>query len=362
MLNGGSNLLAAICQVPGASKTLLAGYVPYSSKALHEFINGTPEQTCCTQTARYMAMAAFNRARQLSLDTEHLFGLGCTASLKTSTAKRGAYRIHTAVQTSTKTNVTSLILQKNQRLRADQEQLAANLCLNLLVESIGIKPLELDLLNNEQLQTHKFQAPLPWQELITDRVAIVDHAAHAAHTSGGVQSEIQSSRIILPGSFNPFHQGHLKIAQYATAKYSQAVDFEICVRNVDKPPLDYQEIRNRTRTFPAGYKIWLTTASTFADKAKLFPNSTFLVGIDTMARIVNPIYYSGNRLQMIQMLKSIQELECAFLIFGRRTKNGSFMTLKDIKIPAEISQLCTAVKEDDFRLDLESSQLRQQQL
>src|SRR5262249_4183844 len=44
-------------------------------------------------------------------------------------------------------------------------------------------------------------------------------------------------RSVLPGSFNPLHDGHLLLARVAEEMTGAPVAFEISVTNVDKPPL-----------------------------------------------------------------------------------------------------------------------------
>ena len=50
------------------------------------------------------------------------------------------------------------------------------------------------------------------------------------------------------------------------------------------------------------YAFAMTDTQLFVDKAQLFPGCTFLVGIDTAVRIVNPKYYSDSAEQMAAVL------------------------------------------------------------
>ena len=51
--------------------------------------------------------------------------------------------------------------------------------------------------------------------------------------------------VLLPGSFNPVHQGHMTLASVAEDLRQQPLAYEISVTNVDKPPLAGDTIRAR---------------------------------------------------------------------------------------------------------------------
>src|SRR5688572_14269934 len=79
---GGSGAIAALLQVPGASASVLEAIVPYSARAMLDWLGGPVDQYCSEKTARAMAMRAFERARELSdADPHTLIGIGATASL-----------------------------------------------------------------------------------------------------------------------------------------------------------------------------------------------------------------------------------------------------------------------------------------
>src|ERR1700722_13792592 len=54
---------------------------------------------------------------------------------------------------------------------------------------------------------------------------------------------------ILPGSFNPLHDGHRRLAAAVLEKHQLSVAYEISIRNVDKPELGAEEIRRRLAQF-----------------------------------------------------------------------------------------------------------------
>jgi hypothetical protein len=179
-------------------------------------------------------------------------------------------------------------------------------------------------------------------------------------------------RAVFPGAFNPLHQGHKEMARIAAERLGLRVEFELSIHNVDKPPLDYLEMQDRAGQFAEDETLWLTRAPTFEEKSRLFPDATFIVGADTIARIADPAYYGGSRQAMQAAIDRIAGRGGRFLVFGRRSQRevpakagetpsvDDFQTAESLILPHELSALCTAVPESAFRADVSSTQLRRQ--
>ncbi|MDO5566632.1 MAG: hypothetical protein Q4G59_08240, partial [Planctomycetia bacterium] len=134
LAGGGSRAIYDLLQIPGGSRTLLEAIVPYSPEAFDLFVGAKSEQYCSDEAARALAMAALNKAQRLTSpdDFDHLVGIGVTASLATDRVKRGEHRVFLALQTSSFTLRVSLLLEKGKRTRLEEEDLVADLILNLL--------------------------------------------------------------------------------------------------------------------------------------------------------------------------------------------------------------------------------------
>ena len=160
---------------------------------------------------------------------------------------------------------------------------------------------------------------------------------------------------LLPGSFNPLHQGHTGMAAYVGQLNKTRVDFELSVANVDKATISVDEVKQRIEQF-TGLRIWITRAATFAEKAELFPGRNFIVGADTAFRLFDRKYYDSPQ-KMTQTFDRIQELGCRFLVFGRKVSED-FEAAESMPIPERYRELFTPIAEQHFRMDISSRELR----
>ena len=347
-ITGGGSLLASeLLTTAGASKTLLELAVPYATAALHELLGGRVDQACSDATARALAMRAWQRAAHLSApdpdaQSDSLIGYGCTASLATDRVKRGECRAHLALQSAAQTVSCKVDLEGD---RAQQEA-------QLLEAQWAFlqRALVLPVANDHALfaSYDQVEGTPEWRDLLLGATGAV---AANEHTPA-------EPKLLLPGSFNPLHDGHREIMRVAELHLGLEPGegaFELSIANVDKPPLDYLSLVQRLRHFDQT-PMWLTTLPRFDDKAQRFPGTVFAVGADTIVRIAAPRYYADTR-ERNAILRRFAELDVRFLVFGRVVGND-FKTLSDLRLPKLLRERCIEVSEDAFRNDISSSQIR----
>lgn len=354
---GGSQLISQLCAVPGASRTLLEAIVPYGRTALQNYLQSAADHPCTPVTARALAARAFQRSQAFKKNTakedkSDLFGLGCTASLASEPSKRGAHRIHIALQTASLTSCQTILLEKGSRSRSEEEHLAADLCLALLAEHLKLPKIEVALLPAEQIENTTVLGLPAWRDLFTGEKQAVD-------TGGHQPSPDSKRRLIFSSAFNPLHSGHLAMMHHAQRLLGQKVELELCINNPDKVLLDYQTIEERVRLLPKEHTLWLTALPTFLEKCRQFPKTTFLVGIDTAMRIADSTYYEAEASNLEVVVEEMKALECDFLVYGRQS-NGTFATVENSPLAPAFRSLCQQVPEVDFRQDLSSTLIRKQ--
>jgi nicotinic acid mononucleotide adenylyltransferase len=357
---GGSRAIASLLEVSGASATVLGAVVPYAPMALERWLGGPVDHFCSERTARAMAMASFERAREFSTGDAYLLrGVGATASLATSRPKRGAHRIHVAWQSAERTVAISCELAKGQRSRGEEELVATDLILAAVFDSCGVEDVEvLEPDVAAAVQQREQHVPSSWTELLlgSRSSVLVPDVPPRETTRMQPAVESQSPTILFPGAFNPLHAGHRQMAELAASRFGKPVTFELSIANVDKPLLDFIEVSDRLAQF-AGDRVLLTRAATFVEKALLAPGCVFVVGADTLLRIGESRYYGGDDLKRDAAIMNIARQGCRFLVFGRMT-NERFETLSDLDLPPQLRELCDEVPESTFRADVSSTELR----
>lgn len=339
---GGVTAISDLLAVPGASATVLEATVPYHPQSLSDYLGATPESAASAVTARRLAMRAWMRACSLTGTSENVFGLGATSALATLRHRRGEDRCHIAIQSATTSSEFSLVLSGH-RDRSHQERLVADLILHQIAGTCGI-PVELPAREMGETPVYRhYVAPRPWTALLLgEQKSTFDGAPPG---------------VIFPGAFNPLHHGHQAMIEHAEARLGQRVHLEISIRNVDKPPIDFLEMKDRQSSI-GDHPLIYSDAPTFVEKARLFPGTTFVVGVDTLIRIAEPRYYQGEQ-PMIEALQEMADLDVGFLVFGR-TMEGRFQALDDLTLPTILRDLCQGVDGDVFRQDISSTDLRRE--
>ena len=438
---GGSLVIGDLCSVPGGSQTLLEAVVPYTRASITRFVARVPGQYCSVRTARQLAMAAFQRGQYLLdvnrsgdkilseavhyaeyddskgaivvgspfnyrltervdlADSIGLIGVGCTASLVTDQEKKGEHRLHIATQTLRRTTTCSLRLLKGARNRLEEERLAADLIVNMILNAREELPTN-EPLNDDGEKSHPFLAgtskkieirevlPLGLRdsEKVIGRRTIVSlplldlffgKNSAVLWRNGKIQyrREVGSSQrpafnpyaecsqAIFSGSFNPIHEAHRQMVEISQERLGNRVSLEIAVQSVDKPMLDYIDLEDRLEKIEAmipGQVVWLTRTKMFEEKADLFRETMFVVGADTLRRFADLRFYSGSIRRLHDVLRMIAYRNCRFLVFARRGE-GVLETMKTLQIPDMLRSLCDEVPVDEFAVNLSSSGIREQE-
>jgi nicotinic acid mononucleotide adenylyltransferase len=365
---GGSQAIPHLLTTPGASGVVLECLVPYAKEAVDRLLGGPQESYCSSRTARRLAVMAWQRACGLGAPPGSGIGVAVTASLRSRAPKRGQHRIVVAMHGLGATSVATLVLRKEARSRADEEMVAAALLLERLASfSSGCRstsaPSLLQLLDDERLEIECCAPPVAWQELLAgSRTAVhaaVDPSRHQpAPAPSAADTAPAAGMLVFPGSFDPLHAGHLRMALVAQEIAERPIDFELSVTNVDKPTLDSLEMESRAAQF-AGRSLWFTRAGTFVEKLDVFPEGTFVMGADTYVRLADPTYYGGSTEAAGRAVQRIATQARGLIVFGRE-RNGTFEDPARLDVPPALREVSYFVSQREFRMDISSTALRRQ--
>jgi len=339
---GGSKVFDMLLSRGNGSKTLLAGYIPYSSKETDVLLGGKPEKYVSEQTARSLAMAAYQKAIALrNSHTDPVVGVACTASLQGVPKEREGRQHMACIAFQTEDSSYSFSMElfpqkvkpaypipvDAETARIWEEETLAFKLLEILGMVSGIDYAHQKTIGFEYLNgcTSPYAAVLNKTSPYASCLGLGKFSYNPVDTS---------NLVIIPGSFNPVHDGHLEIADYLS-KRGLDVRFEITMFNVDKPPLDFQTLQERTVQFDTlPFKLLITCAPTFVYKSNILPGARFAVGYDTAVRILDPKYAGP----VDEVLKTFKDNGTYFYMFPREVPG---MTTEEVeavisKLPGEI--------------------------
>ena len=415
---GAAQSLGWVMAVPGASRTLLDARVPYARESMVDTLGAEPKQYVSAQTARDLARTAYTRGVSLSPreggdEHRHVVGVGCTCALASAPPKKGDHRCVVATYGVLGSATYELNMEKGARDRWEEDGLASRLVVQALADAAA----EAEMRERERRGLSRADgadaAPaegfaVPWEGVLSARDAMTTTRARtrdpedpiawitkgtcdvaAFSTETGELSSLHAiprRTVILPGSFNPVHDGHREmLAAAAALRPDHALAFELAVTNADKGALAVEEVRRRaeqffpvrrrgsgSRTRAGGTdaleqtsdrpttSLLLTRAPLFSQKAALFPGATFVVGHDTAIRLVMPKYYGGEA-EMFRAFEDIRNFECSFVVAGRAATGDeagerAFLTLADVNVPERIRDMFEALP--GFRNDVSSTEIR----
>ena len=351
----GTQAVAWLLGVPGASRTILEALVPYGRESMNAFLGFEPNQSSSGQTAKDMAKSAYKKAKSQLEDDSPPIGLSCAATIATDRPKRGDHRAYVSVWDQGGYTVYSLNLHKGLRDRSGEEELVSNLLGHALLEASGLaSEVRLALTPGDELKKERVEHGPPIARLLSGEVGWLVFRGGSLSVEGIVPNGL------LPGSFSPLHQGHRGLVVAAGKLLGAEVGYELSVTNVDKPDLEEAELWKRMSQFENDETVVLTRAETFFKKARMFPGRTFVVGWDTAIRLVAPRYYGGDTSEMMVALAEMLASGNRFLVAGREDQSV-FKTLADVSVPGGFEGLFGDITEDQFRENISSTQIRYMQ-
>jgi len=389
---GGMAAIPWIFSLPGASQCAMEANVPYGQVSLEKAVKKEITSFCSQDTAYTMSTTALEKVAgdflkeykdfQMFVKTNFV-GIGCTCALVSTEPKKGSHRCHVATA-SCDGFVTFFYVEfvKGTRSRKEEDWVASAILVDALSAAVtkthsSLSFSEKYLLEGESVKIASQVEDVDdlFENLLNKKSKYI---LCLRSEDGGLKFyedvSLPPGTLVYPGSYNPVHEGHVKLAnaamQFCSEQQQQhLLVFEISVENVDKSALTKEEILRRVNClyemvtgFESSYGVVITSAPKFSDKSLYFPLSTFVIGADTLSRILDHRYY-GTRFDIVASLSVIKERGCRFIVGGRVDEANSFQNLTTIMeshvewLPSSLGT--TMFREiSSFRIDISSTELR----
>lgn len=318
-----ANLTYQLWQVPGASSFFVGSSFTYATNETDDFIGFKPEGYCTEDTAMEMAMASYIRACEyeiLNNASGFPIGVGISASVASTRIHRGDHRVFFAFMTPNGMFCHQDVLRKGagETWRRSDDQHCTLSALQYIYFLSNEDTSTIEACKNEYLHNRTKEA----EELLFKRPLF---------GTDGRRYEAPKKAVFLPGSFNPIHDGHRGMLN-AVKKVGKEVLYGITISSMHKPALELNLALHKAAMFKlekwnhkANPFIFTRNDPLFLDKARQFPGSKFIVGSDTLIRLLDPSWGVEPDVLVDQFL----ELETGFYVFDRKI-DGQNVSLFDI--------------------------------
>ena len=157
-------------------------------------------------------------------------------------------------------------------------------------------------------------------------------------------------------------QALLESGQNDSLRYKDLIKIEIDRRiNIIKEEIKLFDPENILN-----YAITVNCAGKFIDKSDIYRNCIFVIGYDTVTRIIDCKYYKNNIIAMNIAIGKIIDRGCTFLIAGRKSEikfdvfNQEFWE-QHPELDDDNRTVFEGLTEEEFRNDISSTEIRLQQ-
>lgn len=343
---GGAGLQQKLWEVPGSSAYLSGCTFPYSMEEQEELLGFKPEHFCSEEAAIDLASAAYMKVYKFG--GKKPVGVGITASVASEKEHRGEHRVFICTITNENIRLFHHIFLKGVGTidrfvdGADCDSYG----LAILLGSIGIH--HSDNSYNESMDVTKLA-----------RERFFKRPFFSANGKRLESLPTNKRLALMPGAFNPPHEGHTSAAQHVLNEYNKTVVYQITAAPPHKEAMSVQELLQRAKLLQGTDRLFTKGSPLYLDKARAFPGVPLVVGADAMVRMLDPKW----GVDPLDLLSELRKLNTKLLVTGRLVgdKFVSYeMILKDIFYQDNsLWQLATQIMLPvEGRVDLSSTELR----
>jgi hypothetical protein len=353
----GAGIQSSLWSVPGSSAFLAGAAFPYAPHETERLLGFRPARYCDEDAAVELAIAAYLRGREAAIaetssapSKAKVIGLGLTASVASLEAHRGDHRVFVATLSERGAITWSARLPKGtgEAQRSLDGQVTDRLGVHALLSAAGVA-------GDDGLApgVEVARRELPEAEL---HAMLYRHPVFGPGDSREKTLEVaRCDLVLLPGSFDPCHEGHEMIANVVERQYGRRVACAVTADPVHKASLRTIDLLDRVASIRlvggARRPIVLTERDPlFIDKARQYPGAGMALGVDALIRMLDPSWGPN----VGEMLETFRSLGTRFYVVGR-VVDGRWTTIDDVPIPNGFRRLFESV---GGRHDVSSTELR----
>jgi nicotinic acid mononucleotide adenylyltransferase len=342
----GPRLLHEIWQTPGCSAYFMGADLPYNAHETDSLLGFFPEGYTSESTAYHLAMCAYIKSAEVKVVkklTGDPLGVGICAAVATNRELKGGTRGHMVVISKDDVGHREIPLE-SYHSDATGQRLDNDMRLSVLART----SLQLTLSRT------RLGHPGQWQ-----RALDLLHEYPVFHPSGLRSARSADVGLYLPATLNPLHDGHRTMCTSAESDYicPQQARYLVSTVSPHKGSMSIQQILGivaqvRAEKWSGNERIVEFTADEplFINKARKRPGSSFIIGADTMKRMLDPRWGPDPR----TMLDEMARLGTRFLVRGR-TIDGKWVSCRDIDVPWPHGNLFRPI---GGRVDISSTEIR----
>lgn len=339
---GGAGLQQKLWEAPGSSAYLSGCSFPYSPEEQEELLGFKPEHFCSAEAAVDLASAAYMKTYKFG--GKNPIGLGITASVASEKEHRGEHRVY--ICTINNDSVKLLHNTFTKGVGKDARVADGNDCDNwghwMLADAA-----KMVIYANAEDATE---------------LALKRFFERPFFTANGkrLASLPMSKRLaIMPGAYNPPHDGHTNTVQHVMEDFGQTVVYEVTANPPHKEAMSVQSLLQRAKLLHGTDRLFTKNNPLYLDKAHAFPSVPLVLGADAMIRMLDPKWGVDPH----DLLSEFNKLNTKLLVSGRLI-GDKFVSCEDIlrDIHQQDSRLWQLAQGVMFpvsgRTDISSTELR----